>query len=305
MHSVTFLNIFWKTDLELSVVLDVLCCPLVSISDCFYSSDEFRWLQRQLLHPAPRGGWHRCKTAAALSEMIDTFQRHIYWWACLCGCVRPSWADCVSRTKQWGCRRRNCSSYTERRYSCVLCACVLLSLQICSNKYLCVVWQHTLETALLSASQELSEQSDSNAAATQSLVQQRDVLQNGLLSTCRELSRVSTVSMHTLTHHHPTRRNIYPWKSSHSFMEYLITYWTKSQLNDLLLNICWVSHSGTTAILLMENKNQLLLFWLKSRSLLALLWYMLVRLLISFYSSFDFLDKHQNIQTQIYISLLQ
>ncbi|XP_035767465.1 pleckstrin homology domain-containing family A member 5-like [Neolamprologus brichardi] len=55
--------------------------------------------------------------------------------------------------------------------------------------------KHTLETALLSASQELSEQSDSSAAATQSLVQQRDVLQNGLLSTCRELSRVSTVSM--------------------------------------------------------------------------------------------------------------
>ncbi|XP_030575691.1 pleckstrin homology domain-containing family A member 5-like isoform X2 [Archocentrus centrarchus] len=52
--------------------------------------------------------------------------------------------------------------------------------------------KHTLETALLSASQELSEQSGSNAASTQSLVQQRDVLQNGLLSTCRELSRVST-----------------------------------------------------------------------------------------------------------------
>ncbi|XP_070848666.1 pleckstrin homology domain-containing family A member 5-like isoform X4 [Chaetodon trifascialis] len=52
--------------------------------------------------------------------------------------------------------------------------------------------KHTLETALLSASQELSEQSGSNAAAIQSLVQQRDVLQNGLLSTCRELSRVST-----------------------------------------------------------------------------------------------------------------
>ncbi|XP_056223884.1 pleckstrin homology domain-containing family A member 5-like isoform X10 [Seriola aureovittata] len=51
---------------------------------------------------------------------------------------------------------------------------------------------HTLETALLSASQELSEQSGSSAAATQSLVQQRDVLQNGLLSTCRELSRVNT-----------------------------------------------------------------------------------------------------------------
>ncbi|XP_054481072.1 pleckstrin homology domain-containing family A member 5-like [Anoplopoma fimbria] len=52
--------------------------------------------------------------------------------------------------------------------------------------------KHTLETALLSASQELSEQSGSNAAATQSLVQQRDVLQNGLLSTCRELSRVTS-----------------------------------------------------------------------------------------------------------------
>ncbi|XP_069375823.1 pleckstrin homology domain-containing family A member 5-like isoform X20 [Paralichthys olivaceus] len=52
--------------------------------------------------------------------------------------------------------------------------------------------KHTLETALLSASQELSEQSGSSAAATQSLVQQRDVLQGGLLSTCRELSRVST-----------------------------------------------------------------------------------------------------------------
>ncbi|XP_074554694.1 pleckstrin homology domain-containing family A member 5-like isoform X2 [Halichoeres trimaculatus] len=52
--------------------------------------------------------------------------------------------------------------------------------------------KHTLETALLSASQELSEQSSSNPTATQSLIQQRDVLQNGLLSTCRELTRVST-----------------------------------------------------------------------------------------------------------------
>ncbi|XP_072233977.1 pleckstrin homology domain-containing family A member 5 isoform X6 [Leuresthes tenuis] len=52
--------------------------------------------------------------------------------------------------------------------------------------------KHTLETALLSASQELSEQSISDVAATQSLVQQRDVLQGGLLSTCRELSRVNT-----------------------------------------------------------------------------------------------------------------
>ncbi|XP_047245532.1 pleckstrin homology domain-containing family A member 5-like isoform X5 [Girardinichthys multiradiatus] len=51
--------------------------------------------------------------------------------------------------------------------------------------------KHTLETAVLSASQELGEQSISNTAATQSLVQQRDVLQSGLLSTCRELSRVT------------------------------------------------------------------------------------------------------------------
>ncbi|XP_056878749.1 pleckstrin homology domain-containing family A member 5 isoform X18 [Takifugu flavidus] len=52
--------------------------------------------------------------------------------------------------------------------------------------------KHTLETALLSASQELSEQDGSSATAMQSLIQQRDVLQNGLLSTRRELSRVST-----------------------------------------------------------------------------------------------------------------
>lgn len=67
---------------------------------------------------------------------------------------------------------------------------------------MCAVLQHTLETALLSASQELSEQDGSSAAAMQSLIQQRDVLQNGLLSTCRELSRVSTVS-------HPQSRRPY------------------------------------------------------------------------------------------------
>ncbi|KAK7895679.1 hypothetical protein WMY93_021004 [Mugilogobius chulae] len=49
--------------------------------------------------------------------------------------------------------------------------------------------KHTLETALLSASQELSEQS-LHSTQTPSLLQQRDVLQGGLLSTCRELSRV-------------------------------------------------------------------------------------------------------------------
>ncbi|XP_072570273.1 pleckstrin homology domain-containing family A member 5 isoform X5 [Paramormyrops kingsleyae] len=51
--------------------------------------------------------------------------------------------------------------------------------------------KHTLETALLSASQEI-EMSAENPAAVQSVVQQRDVLQSGLLSTCRELSRVTT-----------------------------------------------------------------------------------------------------------------
>lgn len=68
---------------------------------------------------------------------------------------------------------------------------------------MCPCVQHTLETALLSASQELSEQSGSSAAATHSLVQQREVLQNGLLSTCRELSRVHAVSGPGRTHTSP------------------------------------------------------------------------------------------------------
>nr|XP_046249558.1 pleckstrin homology domain-containing family A member 5 isoform X3 [Scatophagus argus] len=50
--------------------------------------------------------------------------------------------------------------------------------------------KHTLETALLSASQEIEMGSD-NPAALQSVIQQRDLLQSGLLSTCRELSRVT------------------------------------------------------------------------------------------------------------------
>ncbi|XP_061108971.1 pleckstrin homology domain-containing family A member 5 isoform X10 [Conger conger] len=50
--------------------------------------------------------------------------------------------------------------------------------------------KHTLETALLSASQEIELSAD-NPAAVQCVVQQRDVLQSGLLSTCRELSRVN------------------------------------------------------------------------------------------------------------------
>lgn len=57
----------------------------------------------------------------------------------------------------------------------------------------CVLLQHTLETALLSASQEIELGSD-NPAAMQSVVQQRDLLQSGLLSTCREVSRVTAVS---------------------------------------------------------------------------------------------------------------
>lgn len=58
----------------------------------------------------------------------------------------------------------------------------------------CVSWQHTLETALLSASQELREQSVCSTSTTSStLMQQKEVLQSGLLSTCRELSRVSAV----------------------------------------------------------------------------------------------------------------
>ncbi|XP_077091202.1 pleckstrin homology domain-containing family A member 5 isoform X8 [Siphateles boraxobius] len=51
--------------------------------------------------------------------------------------------------------------------------------------------KHTLETALLSASQEI-EMSCENPASVQSVIQQRDVLQSGLLSTCRELSRVNS-----------------------------------------------------------------------------------------------------------------
>ncbi|XP_030626182.1 pleckstrin homology domain-containing family A member 5-like [Chanos chanos] len=51
--------------------------------------------------------------------------------------------------------------------------------------------KHTLETALLSASQEI-EMSADNPAAVQSVIQQRDVLQSGLLGTCRELARINT-----------------------------------------------------------------------------------------------------------------
>ncbi|XP_062931876.1 pleckstrin homology domain-containing family A member 5 isoform X1 [Cynocephalus volans] len=50
--------------------------------------------------------------------------------------------------------------------------------------------KYTLEQALLSASQEIEMNSD-NPAAIQNVVLQRDDLQNGLLSTCRELSRAT------------------------------------------------------------------------------------------------------------------
>ncbi|ELW60572.1 Pleckstrin homology domain-containing family A member 5 [Tupaia chinensis] len=49
---------------------------------------------------------------------------------------------------------------------------------------------YTLEQALLSASQEIEMNAD-NPAAIQTVVLQRDDLQNGLLSTCRELSRAT------------------------------------------------------------------------------------------------------------------
>ncbi|KAK1888250.1 Pleckstrin like domain containing family A member 5 [Dissostichus eleginoides] len=50
--------------------------------------------------------------------------------------------------------------------------------------------KHTLETALLSASQEI-EMGTENPSGLQSVIQQRDLLQSGLLSTCRELSRIT------------------------------------------------------------------------------------------------------------------
>ncbi|XP_042527532.1 pleckstrin homology domain-containing family A member 5 isoform X2 [Dipodomys spectabilis] len=57
------------------------------------------------------------------------------------------------------------------------------------------LWQlhkekYTLEQALLSASQEIETNAD-NPAAIQTVLLQRDDLQNGLLSTCRELSRAT------------------------------------------------------------------------------------------------------------------
>ncbi|XP_038667026.1 pleckstrin homology domain-containing family A member 5 isoform X9 [Scyliorhinus canicula] len=50
--------------------------------------------------------------------------------------------------------------------------------------------KHTLEQALLAASQEI-EMNAENLIAVQSVALQRDVLQNGLLSTCREVSRAT------------------------------------------------------------------------------------------------------------------
>ncbi|XP_067860842.1 pleckstrin homology domain-containing family A member 5 isoform X1 [Heptranchias perlo] len=50
--------------------------------------------------------------------------------------------------------------------------------------------KHTLEQALLAASQEI-EMNEDNPTVVQNVALQRDVLQNGLLSTCREVSRAS------------------------------------------------------------------------------------------------------------------
>ncbi|XP_067915040.1 pleckstrin homology domain-containing family A member 5 isoform X7 [Heterodontus francisci] len=50
--------------------------------------------------------------------------------------------------------------------------------------------KHTLEQALLAASQEI-EMNAENPTVVQSVALQRDVLQNGLLSTCREVSRAT------------------------------------------------------------------------------------------------------------------
>lgn len=52
--------------------------------------------------------------------------------------------------------------------------------------------QYTLEQALLSASQEI-QMNEENPAAIQNVILQRDDLQNGLLSTCREVSRATAV----------------------------------------------------------------------------------------------------------------
>lgn len=59
----------------------------------------------------------------------------------VCVCFRPSSADCVSRTRQQGCRRRNCSSYTERRYTHVfMCVLIVVSLcrHVCTIRIFCV-----------------------------------------------------------------------------------------------------------------------------------------------------------------------
>uniref|UniRef100_A0A674I769 Pleckstrin homology domain containing A5 n=1 Tax=Terrapene triunguis TaxID=2587831 RepID=A0A674I769_9SAUR len=57
--------------------------------------------------------------------------------------------------------------------------------------------KYTLEQALLSASQEIEMNAD-NPAAIQNVVLQRDDLQNGLLSTCREVSRATAFSVWSL-----------------------------------------------------------------------------------------------------------
>ncbi|CAL9696841.1 unnamed protein product [Knipowitschia caucasica] len=73
--------------------------------------------------------------------------------------------------------------------------------------------KHTLETALLSASQEIEMGSD-HPAALESVVQQRDLLQSGLLSTCRELSRVSAELEHSWKEYDRLEAEVVQAKSS-------------------------------------------------------------------------------------------
>lgn len=271
--------VFFEKPTWSSPLYQMCCCPSVSISDCFSSSDGFRGLQRQRLCPAPRGGRHRCKTAAALSETIDTFQRHIYWWACLCGCVRPSWADCVSRTKRWGCRRRSCSSCTERRYSCGLCACVLLSLcgYAVISFVLCgsTLWRRRCCPPVRSwVNRATPVQQPRRAWSSRETCCKMGC--SAPAGSCPESALWARSHTSKCSHTSPpTRSDVYAWRTA--------TVWWNRTAEYLLRVSQW------TPRLLMESKNQLFL---------ALLWYMLVRLLISF-------SLINTRQTQIYISLQQ
>lgn len=83
-------------------------------------------------------------------------------FTCVCWCVfvhiRPNWADCVSRTKLWGCRRRNFSSCIERRYSHLL---VFSNALVCFNTtvvcILCVTAHTGNSTAVSQSGAERAE----------------------------------------------------------------------------------------------------------------------------------------------------